>query len=131
MMMRPRCFSSRLRVPSWFGVQQAADFFSGSFSVVTLKGFHLHTGGVSLAQARRQLHLGVDRIIVLDEAADETDDDYRRQGVGSQSRERIVRDLLGDAQGRRRGKGSKCAASADLHCAGLPATVCVGVTDFN
>src|SRR5271157_502302 len=60
------------------GVQQAQDFLSGFFRAITLKGLHVHSRGVSLAQARRELHLAVDELIVLDEPADETDDDYGR-----------------------------------------------------
>src|SRR5208337_3908785 len=59
-------------------VQQAQDLLSGFFPVVTLKGLHVDARGISLAQARRELHLAVDQIIVLDEPADKTDDDYGR-----------------------------------------------------
>src|ERR1039458_6223056 len=62
--------------PVMVRVQQGQDFLSGSFPVVTLKGLHVHTYGVSLAQARRELHFAVDEIVVLDEPPDETDDDY-------------------------------------------------------
>ena len=64
------------------GVEQAQDSFSGSFPVITLKGLHIDALGVSLAQARRELHLAVDGIIVLNEPADEADNDYGRRGAG-------------------------------------------------
>ena len=59
-------------------VQQAQDFLSGIFSAIALKSLHVHARGVSLAQARRELHLAMDGIIVPDKSADEADDDDGR-----------------------------------------------------
>src|SRR5579864_1916514 len=59
-------------------VQHSQDFFSSVFPAVALKSFHVHARGVSFAQARGELHLAMDGIIVPDESADETDDDDGR-----------------------------------------------------
>jgi hypothetical protein len=76
-------------------VQQGQDFLSGSFPVVTLKGLHVHTYGVSLAQARRELHFAVDEIVVLDEPPDETDDDYGGHRAGHSHGNRLCEACLG------------------------------------
>ena len=60
-------------------VQQGQDFLAGIFPVVTLKCLHVHARGVSLAQARGELHFAMDEIIVADEPADEADDDDGRE----------------------------------------------------
>ena len=59
-------------------VQLSQDFLSRILPVVALKSLHFHARGVSLAQARGDLHLVMDGIIVLDEPADEADDDEGR-----------------------------------------------------
>src|ERR1039457_105990 len=85
-------------------VQQAQNFLSGFFSAVTLKGLHVHSHGVSLAQARRELHLAVDKIIVLDEPADETDDDYGRHRAGRGCGNRLSKACLGKRKDGPEGK---------------------------
>ena len=60
-------------------VEQDQDFLMRIFTVVALKRFHVHPGGISLVQARRKLHLAVDNVIVLDEPPDKTNDDERRR----------------------------------------------------
>ena len=59
-------------------VQLSKDFLPGIFAVVALESLHIHARGVSLAQARGELHLALDGIIVLYEPADEADDDEGR-----------------------------------------------------
>src|SRR5712692_5538983 len=85
-------------------VQQVQDFLSGFSPAVTLKGFHVHTQGVSLAQARRELHLAMDEIIVPDEPADEADDDYGRHRAGPRRRNRLSQACLAKGKDGHKGK---------------------------
>src|SRR5277367_6650708 len=64
-------------------VEQDQNPLSGPFSVVAFECLHIDAYRVSLPQACRKLHFTVDEIIVLDESADESDDDYWRHRVGS------------------------------------------------
>src|ERR1700676_3585358 len=59
-------------------VQKFLDFLLGFLPTIALKGFHIHSRRVLLAQARCELNLAMDRIIVRDETADEPNDYGRR-----------------------------------------------------
>src|ERR1700682_2335834 len=56
-------------------VQQFPDFLLGFLPAIALKGFHIYSRGILLAQARCELNLAVNRIVVRDETPDEPDDD--------------------------------------------------------
>src|ERR1700694_1590656 len=64
--------------PVMVRVQKFLDFLLGFLPTIALKGFHIHSRGVLLAQARCELNLAMDRIIVRDETADEPNDYGRR-----------------------------------------------------
>jgi hypothetical protein len=66
--------------------------------VIALKGFHVHSQGISLTQARAQLYFAVGKIVVLDESADEANHDDGRQGRDSRCRNRLRQ--AGLAQGK-------------------------------
>src|SRR5271167_227907 len=85
-------------------VQQTQDFLSGFFPLVTAKGLHVHTYGVSLTQARRELHLAVDEIIGLDEPAEETDDNYGRHRAGQGGGNRLCKACPGKRKDDPEGK---------------------------
>src|SRR5450755_3588270 len=76
-------------------VEQAQNFFPGSFPVITLKRFHIHSQRISLAQTGRELYLAVDEIVVLDEAANETDDNYGWHGGTQGHGNRLWKACLG------------------------------------
>src|SRR5208282_2280527 len=85
-------------------VQQAQDFVSGFFPAVALERLHVHSHGVSLAQASRELHFAVDEIIVLDEPADETDDYYGRHRAAHGRGNRLCKACLGKRKDGPEGK---------------------------
>jgi hypothetical protein len=58
-------------------VQKFQDFLLGFPSAIALKGLHIYSLGILLAQARRELDLAMHEIIVRYESADEPDDDGR------------------------------------------------------
>jgi hypothetical protein len=64
------------------GVQKAEDLTESPLSRVIAKHPHLDTRGVTIAQARGELHFGMLGIVVPDEAANEPDNDHFVQGRG-------------------------------------------------
>lgn len=50
------------------------------FSAPVLKDFDVHTGWIPLVKMRGELHAAMDHIIVSDESADKSDDEYGRRG---------------------------------------------------
>src|ERR1700739_898521 len=71
-------------------VQVSQEFLSRIIPVVALKSLHGHARGVSLAQARGELHLAMDGIIEPDESADVIDDDEGRHHARGYCGDEIV-----------------------------------------
>src|SRR6267378_3278066 len=56
-------------------VQKLQDFPLGNLPMTVFKSVNIHSGGILPAQTRCELNFAVDRIIVLDEPAEEPDYD--------------------------------------------------------
>lgn len=111
-------FFLRRERPVVIGVQQIQNSLQRSFPAVVLKGIHLYTERIRVAQARRELHLAMDQIIVIDEPAEESDNDCWRWRSCPCSDQRLREAGLAErkdgpySQGiaaNERGKSTKCA----------------------
>ena len=109
-------------------IEQVQNPVSGSSFAIALKGLHLHSLRISLAQARRELYLAVSEVIVSDEPAHKPDNDCRRRCANNRRRSRLCR--IGPTQSKH-SYDPPNRSSGGNHCAVRPARVGGASTDFS